>query len=291
MERRAPPTFDVLIEIQDRERLAIHAEVASAVDAMLRGRSLGVEIRYRDENGQIQIERAETTASAESLGQQRETRDTRDMRGSSRRSSKPNGSASGNGNGNGTLRPNGSGRSRAEREAAEGIRTPRVNVVDMGSSKKSLRVFPYGVARNRLNQAAKRLGVDVEVAADIEDADVMVTLKSYYRRRRRVISDAEKRRKPVYVLRANTVNQMQDFLARAMNLEVSQSDPFEEAIAKAEDAIAAIHSGETSVDLPAAGPAIRRYQHQMARQADLVSHSYGKEPNRHVRIFADQRNA
>ena len=132
--------------------------------------------------------------------------------------------------------------------------------------------------------------MDVEIASEVDDADVMVTLKSYYRRRRRVISDAERKRKPVYVLRANTVSQMQDFLARALNLEVSQADPFEMAIAQAEDAIAAIHAGVPSVDLPAAGPAIRRYQHQMARKAELVSHSYGKEPNRHVRIFADQRN-
>ncbi|MCB0017027.1 MAG: AAA family ATPase [Anaerolineales bacterium] len=277
LERRAPPTFDVLIEIQDRERLAIHSEVATAVDAMLRGRSLGVELRYRDANGQIQIERTETTAAAESLGQQRETRDMRDPR-------RPRG--------NGTVRP-AEGRSRGQYELSNGAATAedRPQKVEIGGSEKQLRVFPYGVARNRLVQAARRLGVDVEIAAEVDDADVMVTLKSYYRRRRRVISDAEKKRKPVYVLRANTVSQMQDFLARALNLEVAQADPFEVAIAQAEDAIAAIHAGVPSVDLPAAGPAIRRYQHQMARQADLVSHSYGKEPNRHVRIFADQRNS
>src|SRR5690606_1290177 len=49
LERRAPPTFDLLIEIQDRQRLAVHHDVAAAVDAMLRGRELGVEIRSRDE--------------------------------------------------------------------------------------------------------------------------------------------------------------------------------------------------------------------------------------------------
>src|SRR5512146_867927 len=55
LERRAPPTFDVLIEIQDRQRVAVHHSVAAAVDALLRGRSLAPEIRLRDENGQIRI--------------------------------------------------------------------------------------------------------------------------------------------------------------------------------------------------------------------------------------------
>ncbi|MCS6827194.1 MAG: AAA family ATPase, partial [Caldilinea sp.] len=40
LERRAPPTFDVLIEIKDRQHLVIHHDVAQAVDAILRGREL-----------------------------------------------------------------------------------------------------------------------------------------------------------------------------------------------------------------------------------------------------------
>ena len=58
LERRAPPTFDVLIEMQDRQRMAVHHNVATAVDAMLRGRPLNPEIRYRDESGQVRIEAA-----------------------------------------------------------------------------------------------------------------------------------------------------------------------------------------------------------------------------------------
>ena len=45
LERRAPPTFDVLVEIQDRQRVTAHLDVASSVDAMLRGQAMQVEIR------------------------------------------------------------------------------------------------------------------------------------------------------------------------------------------------------------------------------------------------------
>ena len=58
LERRAPPTFDVLIELQDRQRMAVHHNVAASVDAILRGRSLAPEIRYRDESGQVRVEAA-----------------------------------------------------------------------------------------------------------------------------------------------------------------------------------------------------------------------------------------
>src|SRR5574339_378744 len=56
LERRAPPTFDVLVEMQDRDRVAIQADVSAAVDALVRGNPLPPEIRTRGPEGNIQIE-------------------------------------------------------------------------------------------------------------------------------------------------------------------------------------------------------------------------------------------
>ena len=150
---------------------------------------------------------------------------------------------------------------------------------------KTLNVFAYGVARNRLIQAASTLKVLINIVDDVREADVLVTLKSYFRKQRRLIMDAQNRRIPVYVLRANTVTQMEYFLTEAFNLEVSSTDPFERAISETERAIQLVRSGQNSIDLKPVGSAIRRYQQQMARQANMVSHSYGKGSNRHVRIF------
>ncbi len=134
------------------------------------------------------------------------------------------------------------------------------------------------------------MGVSIDIVDDLGSADVLVTLKSYFRRQRKLIIEAQNRRTPVYVLRANTITQMESFLAEAMNIEVSPPDPFEEAIAETERAIRLVQSGQPSIDLRPVSSAVRRYQHQMARQANLVSHSYGKGPNRHVRIFRTGRN-
>jgi hypothetical protein len=154
---------------------------------------------------------------------------------------------------------------------------------------QTVRIYPYGVARNRLIQAAKRLGVPAVIVNEAGEADVLVTLRSYYRKRQRTIVDAEHRNVPIYVLRANTVNQMQQFLTDLFNLSVDAStepgmDPI---LLETQSAIDAVLNGERWVELPPAASSIRRLQHQMAREANLLSHSYGKEPRRRVRIFRE----
>ena len=66
----------------------------------------------------------------------------------------------------------------------------------------------------------------------------------------------------------------------------SVDDPsMETALQEAQQAVQAVLDGARSIDLSPTSAYIRRLQHQMARQANLVSHSYGKEPGRRVRIF------
>ena len=154
---------------------------------------------------------------------------------------------------------------------------------------QTLHVFPYGVARNRLAQVAKQLRVPIEIVDDLEAAQALVTLKNYYRRRPRLIVDAERMGISIYVLRANTVTQMEDFLVDVFQLYGDEPhDPFGVAMREAEDAIRRIRNGARSIDLSPQAAYIRRKQHEMARAAHLVSHSYGNEPQRRVRIFRDE---
>ena len=165
-------------------------------------------------------------------------------------------------------------------------------VSESGSRKplQTLHVYAYGVARNRLMQAAKRMHVPLIVEDEFGSAQAILTLKNYYRRRPKLIVDAERRGIPIHVLRANTVTQMEDFIVDVFQLEATDRDPFEEAIHETEAAIERIRSGARSVDLSPAIQPVRRMQHDMAREAKLVSHSYGREPRRRVRIFRDGTN-
>jgi stage III sporulation protein SpoIIIAA len=56
LERKTPPTFDTLIEIQDKQRFAVHRDVAEVVDRALRGLEPRPEIRVRDSEGRVEVE-------------------------------------------------------------------------------------------------------------------------------------------------------------------------------------------------------------------------------------------
>lgn len=297
LERRAPPTFDVLIEMQGRQRLLVHGDVTTSVDAMLRGEPVHVELRYSDEEGAIHKERQSlVVTSAAVTGRRgaapgsRQGRGGREIRAMGDASVRPEDSS----RPSAILPPTRSPDAMGTDSVGDRVIPRSAATIDNGANgngSRKVRVFAYGVARNRLYQAAKHLGVKLTIAETLEEADVLVTLKSYYRKRRRLINEAEQNNVSVYVLRANTVNQMERFLMEALGLEVASSaDPFEAAIDETERAIALVQSGQPSMDLRPVGSAIRRYQHEMVRQANLVSHSYGKEPYRHVRVFNTPRN-
>jgi stage III sporulation protein SpoIIIAA len=279
LERRAPPTFDVLIEIQERNYLVLHPDVAEAVDTLVRGLRLTPEIRFRDESDEIHIQKPAAPAINRTTSK------------GMRRSQGSNGDEP-----YAQIRPGGNG----------GV--PYTNlrlgdaVVQSGLEEQTenrtysrnfagaqpVHIYPYGVARNRLTQAAKRLGVPAIVVRDIGDAEAVMTLRAYYRSREQTIIDAETRGMPIYVLRANTVNQMEQSLAEIFNISLDAPvNSWDEVSGQTQAAIDAVLSGQRWVDLPAASASIRRMQHEMARQAQLVSHSYGKEPNRRVRIFRE----
>src|SRR5438477_10696220 len=58
LERKAPPTFDVVVEIQHWDRVGVHEDVAEVVDELLRGRAIAAVTRYRDEAGAVRVENA-----------------------------------------------------------------------------------------------------------------------------------------------------------------------------------------------------------------------------------------
>ena len=239
LERRAPPTFDVLIEIQDRQRLLTHPSVAESVDGLLRGRPLQAELRYRDPSGKIHKEHA-TPSSLE------------------------------------------------ERESGRPGVVPPSPAHVVSEALEPLRIFPYGIARNRLERAAQRMHVPVYLAKDLGQAQVLITTKGFYRKRPRIVVDAERRGMPIYVLRANTVTQIEACLTDVFELESRPSTSLDQALREAEEAIRQVQGGVPEVELSPQSAYIRRRQHELVRAADLVSESRGKEPGRRVYIYREE---
>ncbi|MGD2143719.1 MAG: R3H domain-containing nucleic acid-binding protein [Anaerolineae bacterium] len=247
LERRAPPTFNILIEIEARQRLIVHNSVAESVDALLRGRQpSNVERRYRDPDGEIQTEKAMPLSLQE--------------------------------------RERGRRLIHRERRSARTV-PPASPASPIQSSTGPVRVYTYGINRNRLEKAADRVDAPVYLVKRLPEADLMVTTKDFYSQRTKTITQAEEHDLPVYVLRNDTISQLQSCLRDILDLEDLGPKPLEQALAEAKEAIRQVLNGQPEVVLSPQNAYVRRRQHELARAADLASTSRGKEPDRQVRIF------
>ncbi|MHB8460735.1 MAG: R3H domain-containing nucleic acid-binding protein [Candidatus Limnocylindrales bacterium] len=156
--------------------------------------------------------------------------------------------------------------------------------VDGAGTLPTIRVLPQGLSRKRLELAVRELQLPVLIARDVDDADVVMTLKNEYRQKTPLLREAEERAMPIYVLKDNTTQQIQASLTSIFALEL---DPREAAMRETEEAIDIVLHRSEPVELSPQNAYIRRLQHQMAERANLVSRSRGREPYRRVRLYPD----
>ena len=248
LERRAPPTFDILVEIQNWSEVVVHPDVADTVDRVLRGYSIAPEHRAVSADGTVEKTTPRVTRS-------------------------PNGGAS----------PlvgmpfDGGGERQESRPDSEPKREPA----------RVTHIMPYGVNKGKLQQAARHASSSVQVVDSISSADLLLTTKNYYRRKTNALQAAEQKGKPVYVLRRNTTTQIEQFIkAITRDKRHGRSDEaLDGAMREAEEAAGRIRDGEHKVHLSPQGSYVRHVQHEIAEKHGLESHSVGKDPGRRVVFY------
>jgi hypothetical protein len=303
LERKAPPTFNVMVEIINRDEVAVHREVAATVDAILRGSPLRAEHRQRTDSGEVVIRREEETRRDPSI---------------TMRAGGPGGGHAPHGRGNLEVVDFASRQGqRAEPIERREVDEPEVaaHVDDQryvppasfalrgrGTENKPLRIYPFGVSRNRLETAIAQLNAPATIVRDVREADLVVTLKNYFRRKPQPIREAEARGTAVYVLRSNTGIQMEGVLSSLMphasrraepppdvrrddGGERSETGDVTNALEEAEEAITAVMDGGPPIALMPQGSYVRKLQHQLADRYNVGSRSKGREPNRRVEIY------
>ncbi len=239
LERKAPPTFHSVVEIQNWDKVAIHRDVAETVDAILRGYRAAPEVREINQGGEV---RALTPAEAMA-----------EMPPAALDRGRPYGGAT--------------------------------QVISIAGSPngRGQRIYPFGISRKRLLQAVRDTAANALISERLDDCDVVLTDRSYYRRKPQALRDAESRGIPIFVLKSNTVLQMEQAL---LSLSAGpRSDPVLSAITEAEEAIHTVMAQERPVELTPQRAYIRRLQHELAQRYNLTSRSRGREPQRRVRIL------
>ena len=280
LERKAPPTFDVVVEIQSWERLAVHSDVAHVVDQWLRGYPIVPEIRWLDDNGEVQRAEEEYRPNEDAPAPWKP-----EIRRSSRHQ-----------NEEGWRNPDRNG----SHAAAPAPGTPRPfggTSAEEEAMASEVRVFLFGVGRDKLEAAMVESGIAAQIVNELRRADLVLTTKTHYRRGSQLVRIAEASGKPVYVLRKNSLPQLHDFLRSAVARQgrgggrtpvaedVPESPNIEKAMQEAEEAANRVLGGELTVKLAPQRSHIRRLQHMLGQRYNVASTSQGREPERAVMFY------
>ena len=242
LERKAPPTFDTVIEIQSWDKVAVHHDVSKVVDGILRGISVAPETRFIGQDQEMH----------KSGGDFPETRMARVNPGHKYRESK--------------------------------VYSDLDKDVTESNSPPMTKILPFGLNKGRIIDIIHDTGMPVEIVDVLEKAEILLTTKQFFKKRPRVLKNAEDAQKSIFVLRNNSHSQVRDFLSNLSQAK-GWEDPVSLAITEAEDAAREVYEGiQASVDLDVQVSHVRRIQHQIAQARNLRSLSSGREPNRRVTI-------
>jgi len=311
LERKAPPTFDIAVEMLERARWVVHEDVAATVDRLLRNREPLIQTRSLDEQGQVVIEIP--AMSGPQWPPASSTMPTARERGGWRRSGRMEALP---------LEPiEGRLRQRGEsgllldtgsRPAAQVMTGPRLEEEEdlelegspLASAERlrdpdgPLMIYPYGVSRFHLEQVIQTLKLRADVTKDLDGADIVLALRSHVRNRSKIQQLAHSRQIPIHTVKANTLIALTRALRHILNIESEDGSDSELELfiqASAGDETEALEEARLAVEqivIPKSQPVellprsalIRKLQHQLVEHYHLRAQSFGEEPNRRLRI-------
>ena len=255
LERRSPPTFDIVIEIQNWNQVNVHKNVSEAVDDALQGKPITLQSRAISEKGDV----SQTT---------------------SMRSNYLDVTSHNNASTNITVMP-------------ELTSTLSIPYSENSKQNEITTILPYGVNKSLLNKIINSKSLPIALTDDLDNADLLLTTKAYYRKKTRRLTLAENNGKTIYVLRKNSIKQVEQFITSLMRNQAQKAQPekLAEAIREVENAISNLSlNGNTKYDLQPQNPYLRRIQHKIVEKHGMVSKSTGSFDNRHVVIYNPSDN-
>ncbi|MEP0909406.1 AAA family ATPase [Leptolyngbya sp. GB1-A1] len=249
LERKAPPTFDIALEILERHKWVVHENVSETVDLLLRGRQPSPQLRTTDESGKVHIARetpppaaGQTTFRSAPLGGNGTLRSV----------------SSSNWRTSGQMVPIGLKRQEvselgiafdettssplSERQQFDRLLNESLESLPLASLEPvhdyatsgtasyrqtpgpngedlPLHVYPYAISRHQLEQVIRTLHLPIVLTKDIDDADAVLALRSHLKNHSKLRSIAKHRHVPIHAVKANSVPQMIRALQRMLQME------------------------------------------------------------------------
>lgn len=259
LEREKQPTFDVVIEILDRNTLAVYKNTAEAVDYILRGWPIRPEIRKVDKSYEGELPPKDAMQKIEPT--------LSDIPKEINRLDKS-----------------------VPEHNTDSLKFSFSRQKYVEEVKGIKKIYLYAVSRSIVEKVIERLDLNAEITRNLEDADIVIAHKNFIKGGAKVLSTANDYRLQIFYVKTNSMAQIQKVLKEALQItEASETlcgyyDDAERALDEAKAAINKILAGAEHVELTPQNQHIRKLQHELVEQHNLTSKSVGEGSNRHLRI-------
>lgn len=250
LEREKQPTFDIVIEILDRNTLAVYKNTSEAVDYILRGWPIRPEIRKVDKTYSFSEENVQEKAPT-------------------------------------VIDKINALEDKIEHPESLKFSFSRQKYVE--EVKKFKKIYLYAVSRSIAEKVIERLDLNAEITRNLDDADIVIAHKNFIKGGAKVLSTAEENRLQIFYVKTNSMAQIQKVIKDALDIaEVNDRQTFyditEKALDEAKSAIEQILAGSGDIELKPQSTQIRKLQHELVEQHNLESKSIGEGESRHLRI-------
>jgi stage III sporulation protein SpoIIIAA len=308
LERKAPPTFTIAVEMQERHRWVVHDSVADMVDNLLRGRQPTPQVRTVDEEGIVSIKKELPAAQPSSVAPTAVNADGgRGWRSTGRMAALP------------AATRQYASTDRSVRQASSVVIAPADNSratfqellnqsawdgeepdgTDPQGDGLPLHVYPYGISAHELEQIIDVLQLPVVLTKDMDSADAVLALRTHIKNHAKLRQVAKIRQLPIYSVKSGTIPQLTRTLRRMLNMDdqlpeitdlrLFVKDGSEDELEALEEARLAVEQivipkGQP-VELLPRSPKVRKMQHELIEHYRLQSASFGEEPQRRLRIY------
>lgn len=293
LERKAPPTFEIAVEMLERERWVVHDQVAETVDQLLRGRQPNPQVRTVSESGKVTI--VHELSYAANLDTSPRITPSPGWRASGQMVPLPSQSTSAG---------LATDKNYFEQLLEESL--SRQDTFDQVGNKPGsdgedlpVHVYPYAVSRHQLEQVLYTLNLPIAITKDIDSADVVLALRSHIKHHSKLRQIAKTRQIPIHTIKASSIPQIARALRRILNMDEPETSEVGLGLLSAngtEDEIEALEEARIAVErivIPKGQPVellprsagVRKMQHELVEHYHLKSGSFGEEPNRRLRIY------
>lgn len=256
LEREKQPTFDTVIEILDRNTLAVYKDTSEAVDYILRGWPIRPELRKVDKTYEFTQAPTPVPARVPNVIDKINALDDKI-------------------------------------DHPESLKFSFSRQKYVEEVKKFKKIYLYAVSRSIAEKVIERLDLNAEITRNLDDADIVIAHKNFIKGGAKVLSTAEENRIQIFYVKTNSMAQIQKVIKEALDIaELNEKQSFyditERALDEAKAAIEKVLAGAKDIELTPQNQQIRKLQHELVEQHNLASKSVGEGENRHLRIVGGQ---